>query len=87
MYGTGPEIPMLHRHLESEELTLPAIDDIICRGGWADWRDLHEAALKDLSIVESIMQICLHFASMPYRETDPFIQHHLFWLYYAETFD
>ncbi len=44
---------MRHRHLSHEELTLPAVDDIIRRGGWSDWVVLRRAAFRDPVVREA----------------------------------
>lgn len=38
---------MLHRHLNHQQWTLAAIDDVMARGKQLDWADLRHAALAD----------------------------------------
>lgn len=49
---------MRHRHLDSESFTLPAVDDIIRRGGWRDWVALRRAAVRDTAVRERIHRLC-----------------------------
>lgn len=69
---------MLHRHLNHQEFTLAAIDDVIERGKREDWRALRLAALQDRTILEKILRVCAaHMA-------DPYAQRYHFWKDYAE---
>ncbi len=69
---------MVHRHLNHQELTLAAIDDVISRGKRQDWEELRRAALTDPSFFKKILQVCrAHVA-------DPRAQRYHFWKYYAE---
>ena len=70
---------MQHRHLNHREFTLAAIDDIISRGKWHDWRELRQAALNDRDVMERIARICRQYAG------DPYCQRHRFWDAYVET--
>jgi hypothetical protein len=68
---------MLHRHLNHDGLTLAAIDDLIARGGRADWERLRKALLADASVSEKIRQVCqVHIQ-------DPYAQRHHFWMNYV----
>lgn len=49
------------------------VDDVICRGRWADWVELELAAEKDASVRDSIRQVCLPHIG------DPYSQRYLFW--------
>lgn len=69
---------MLHRHLNHQEYTLAAIDDIIGRGKRKDWADLRRAALDDKIIMEKILRVCGAYIR------DPYAQRYYFWKYYAE---
>jgi hypothetical protein len=68
---------MLHRHLNHQQLTLAAIDDIIARGKRRDWTDLRRAALEDRAVLEKIARVC--HARVP----DPCAQRYHFWMHYA----
>ncbi len=69
---------MVHRHLNHEQLTLAAIDDVIARGKRRDWAELRRAALADRSTLEKILRVCrAHVGS-------PFAQRYHFWKHYAE---
>ena len=70
---------MLHRHLNHQRLTLPAIDDVISRGRWQDWADLRRAVLRDKSLLEKVERICRPYIS------DPYAQRYHFWMHYVET--
>ena len=54
---------MRHRHIDTQEYVLPAIDDIISRGNRNDWIELRDATLADHSIKQKILDICKHYAS------------------------
>ena len=68
---------MLHRHLNHEKFSVPAIDDVIARGKRADWEELREAILDDPSLLETVRGICLQFVH------DPYAQRYHFWLRYV----
>lgn len=69
---------MLHRHLNHERLTLAAIDDVIARGRWDDWKELRLAVLEDPAVMEKVEKICQLYVS------DPYAQRYHFWLNYAK---
>jgi hypothetical protein len=68
---------MLHRHLEHQEYTLAAIDDIIGRGKRRDWAILRRAVLADRSLSEKVLRICNA------RVSDPYAQRYHFWKHYV----
>jgi hypothetical protein len=68
---------MRHRHLNHEQLTLAAIDDVISRGKRDDWAELRRALLADRSLAARILQVCAPQVS------DPYAQRYHFWNYYA----
>ncbi len=70
---------MRHRHLNHEDLTPAAIDDIIDRGRWADWGELRAAALESPEVLRTIVRVC-----QP-RIEDPSAQRHHFWRLYAQA--
>ncbi|MGA3267814.1 MAG: hypothetical protein ABSE16_13435 [Verrucomicrobiota bacterium] len=70
---------MIHRHLNHQELSLAAIDDIIARGKRKDWEDLRLAALANPVYLEKIQRVCRA------RIADPHAQRHHFWMSYAEA--
>jgi hypothetical protein len=69
---------MLHRHLNHEEYTLAAIDDIIGRGQRQDWSDLRRAALADRAIMEKVLRIATARVDDPYDG-----RRHRIWRRYA----
>jgi hypothetical protein len=69
---------MRHRHLNHQEFTLAAIDDIISRGSMAAWKALREA-MGEPEIREKILRVCAAHAS------DPAAQRHHFWRIYAQA--
>ena len=70
---------MQHRHLNHQTLTLAAIDDVICRGGWTDWIALRNAAIGDMDTLSKIDRVCLpHLA-------DGYAQRYQFWHQYAQS--
>lgn len=54
---------MKHRHLDTQEFTLAAIDDIISRGGRNDWIELRDAVRADSTIAVKVKKICDHYAN------------------------
>ncbi len=69
---------MLHRHLNHQNFTLAAIDDVISRGHRSDWEELRSATRQDPSLLEKIERICRAYVSEPYA------QRYHFWRLYAE---
>ncbi len=51
-------LSMLHRHLNHQELTLAAIDDLIARGKQQDWVELRRAVLADQTVLEKVLRVC-----------------------------
>ena len=70
---------MRHRHLNHEDYTLAAIDDIIARGKWRDWADLRQAVLADHALRDKVEQVCRA------NIADPSAQRHHFWMNYAKA--
>ncbi|MBF0135139.1 MAG: hypothetical protein H7833_02560 [Magnetococcus sp. DMHC-1] len=69
---------MQHRHLNHQDYTLAAIDDLIARGGRKDWVALRHAALADTVLLEKILTLCrIHVV-------DPYAQRYHFWKLYVE---
>jgi len=69
---------MLHRHLNHQQYTLAAIDDIISRGRLEDWLSLRDAVLNNRALLEKVQRICSAYVH------DPYAQRHYFWKHYAE---
>jgi len=69
-----------HRHLNHENFTLAAIDDIIAHGKNEDWAKLRLALINDRLIREKIIRICQAYADNPYA------QRHNFWIQYAQRY-
>lgn len=59
---------MLHHHLNHQEFTLAAIDDIIDRGKPEDWAELREAALRSDLIMEKILRVASARVDDPYSD-------------------
>lgn len=53
---------MHHRHIHPSGLSLAAIDDIIDRGGLADWAALFERVRSDGAIAEGVRRVASHGA-------------------------
>ena len=70
---------MLHRHLNHQELTLAAIDDIIAQGKPQDWAKLRSAALLEPAVFKSVLRVCEAHVH------DPYAQRYYFWKHYAEN--
>jgi hypothetical protein len=69
---------MIHRHLNHQELTLAAIDDVIASGKRKDWEELRLAVLANPEYLVKLQQVCRP------RIADPYAQRHHFWMHYAE---
>ena len=69
---------MIHRHLNHQQFTLAAIDDVISRGRWDDWVELRRAVLSDQAILAKVERVCLPYIS------NPFAQRQHFWMHYAK---
>ena len=48
---------MIHRHLNTSEWTLAAIDSALERGDLPDWQELFAAAKRDRAIAQRILTI------------------------------
>ncbi len=52
-------LAMEHRHIDScDKLSAAAIDDIIDRGGRADWAFLRDRSREDESVMQKIRRVC-----------------------------
>lgn len=69
---------MNHRHLNHQELTPAAIDDVIARGNRDDWAELREAVLADPALLKHVLRVCRA------QVADPRAQRYHFWMHYAE---
>lgn len=69
---------MLHRHLNHQQFTLAAIDDVIARGRQQDWAELRLAVREDRSLLEKVARVCREHVA------DPYAQRYYFWMHYAE---
>lgn len=75
-------IMMRHRHLNltpETEFCLPAIDDIICYGGWADWAELRIGVLRDQIVRDDVEHMCGFYLS------DPYAHRYHFWNNYVQN--
>ena len=70
---------MVHRHLNHQELTLAAIDDVIARGRRKDWEALRLAVLRSRAVLDKVQQVCR------VRISDPHAQRYHFWMHYAKA--
>ena len=68
---------MQHRHLNHEDFTPAAVDDIITRGRWQDWADMRAAVLADRALMKVVERVCQHYIG------DPYAQRHHFWMNYV----
>ena len=73
---------MIHRHINPinpSSLSLAAIDDVICRGGWQDWIDLRKRLLESSDVLERVQRV--------FRPnlTDGYAQRYHFWMDYAKA--
>lgn len=69
---------MLHRHLNHQQYTLAAIDNVIGRGKREDWIALRSAVLSDPSLQKKIIRVCEAYAE------DSYAQRYIFWGQYAK---
>jgi hypothetical protein len=69
---------MLHRHLNHQNYTLAAVDDVIARGRQKDWADLRRAALSNKTLGSKILRVCRAHID------DPYAQRYHLWSLYAE---
>ncbi len=69
---------MHHRHLNHEQYTLAAIDDIIARGQRQDWAELRRALIAAPSLRDKLRRVCQAHSA------DPYAQRYHFWLHYVE---
>ncbi len=68
---------MEHRHIQTGDvLSTAAIDDIIDRGGRADWAFLRDRSRGEASVMEKIRRVCEAHCSDPYDQ-----KYHLWRLY------
>ena len=70
---------MDHRHINPSSLSLAAIDDVICRGGWQDWMDLRRQTLAHGDVLERVQRVC-----RPHLDNG-YAQRYHFWMNYAKT--
>jgi hypothetical protein len=70
---------MKHRHLNHEDFTLAAIDDIIGRGLLADWDDLRVALARQPELRDKVLRVCDPHLG------DPYAQRYFFWKRYVEA--
>ncbi len=68
---------MEHRHLNHQEFTLAAIDNIIARGQRRDWALLRMRMLDDASLPEKVELVCRP------KTVDPYAQRYHFWMNYV----
>lgn len=69
---------MEHRHVNHQDFTTAAIDDIIDRGNRLDWADLRDSAASNPAILEKILRVCAAHVADPYAQ-----RYHLWRLYAA----
>jgi hypothetical protein len=72
--GTG----MRHRHLNHQEYTLAAIDDVISNGRRASWERLRVAVIREPGVRGKVLRVCRG------RIQEPSAQRHHFWWHYAQ---
>jgi hypothetical protein len=68
---------MRHRHLNHQDFTLAAIDDVIARGRLSDWERLREAVRADAEVRENVRKVCGP------KLGDSYAQRYHFWNRYA----
>ena len=68
-----------HRHINPSSLSLAAIDDVICRGGWQDWTDLRTSVLASRDVLERVQRVCRPHLANAYA------QRYHFWMNYVQA--
>lgn len=48
---------MQHRHLDTTEWTLDAIDSVLERGDLGDWRELFRAVREDVGLARKVLRV------------------------------
>jgi hypothetical protein len=71
---------MRHRHIETNEYTLTAIDDVIERGLLRDWLELRNAIRSSVVIADSVKRVCEHQKSCP-----DFPSRYIFWSNFLDS--
>ena len=51
---------MQHRHLDTDEWTLEAIDSVLERGDLPDWRELFTAVRTDHALAAKVLHVARH---------------------------
>jgi len=70
---------MTHRHLNHQDFTLAAIDDVIGRGQRPAWEALRLAVLERPEIQAKVLRVCAAHCA------DPYAQRYHFWKHYAQA--
>ena len=70
---------MIHRHMEGDDFSPTAIDDIIDRGSWEDWIGVGRELEADPELAEIIQRVCARHVS------DPTAQRYHFWRRYIRS--
>lgn len=70
---------MRHRHIETKEYTLAAIDDVIERGLLRDWLELRGAVQSSTAVASNVRRICEH-----QKMCSDFPSRYIFWSNYLD---
>ena len=70
---------MRHRHIETREYTLVAIDDVIERGFLRDWLELRDAVRSSTAVASHVKRICEH-----QKTRSDFPSRYIFWDNYLD---
>lgn len=71
---------MQHRHLNTREYSLAAIDDIITRGNMCDWIEMRDALQQCPALADDVRKVCTHGVQMEEADT----MRYAFWLVFLE---
>lgn len=71
---------MQHRHLNHADYSLAAIDDVIARGGLADWFELRAALGLDPELSGKVLRICKAHIGDPYAQRFHFWNNYVHYL-------
>ena len=66
---------MRHRHIDTREYTLSAIDDVIERGVLVDWLELRDAVQSSVALADAVRRICEH-----QKSRSDFPSRYIFWI-------
>ena len=73
---------MNHRHINTCEYTLAAIDDVIERGVMNDWLELRDAVRSSSRVANDVRKVCEHG-----QACSDFASRYVFWRKYLDQYE